>query len=125
MKNLWMFQLVRDNDFYRENEFQSPHKGRSDSLSSNEDQDSSERIGFPQIIDEIFKLLPEDRFPSKADSSSVLRPKSNIAKTSLKKRNLYYISNNELLIFLRERKPGNSSSVKYFISSNGLFSRAN
>ena len=38
---------------------------------------------------------------------------------------LYYISINELPIFLCERKPGNRSPVNYFISSNGLFSRAN
>ena len=38
---------------------------------------------------------------------------------------IYYISNNELPIFLCERKPGNRSPVNYFISSNGLFSRAN
>ena len=40
-------------------------------------------------------------------------------------RVIYYISNNELLIFLCERKPCNRSPVNYFISLNGLFSRAN
>ena len=55
--------------------------GRSHSRSSDEDQDSSERIGFPQIIDEIFKLQLADRFPRKADSSSsssVSHPLSSI-----------------------------------------------
>ena len=40
-------------------------------------------------------------------------------------RVIYYISNYELPIFLCERKPGNRSPMNYFISSNGLFSRAN
>ena len=38
---------------------------------------------------------------------------------------IYYLYDNELPIFLCERKPGNRSPVNYFISSNGLFSRAN
>lgn len=66
-----------------ESDFDSDTKRRSLSRSRDDEPDPLESIQFSQVIEEIFNLLPSDRFPKEADSSipsssSIPRPKSSI-----------------------------------------------
>ena len=70
---------VRNNDFDVENVTHNTSRV-SRSPSSGEENESFVGIKFPQVIEEIYKLLPEDKFPRKENSSaaSIPKPKSSI-----------------------------------------------
>lgn len=70
---------VRNNDFDVENVTHNTSRV-SHSPSSGEENETSVGIKFPQVIEEIYKLLPEDKFPRKENSSStsIPKPKSSI-----------------------------------------------
>ncbi|MCG7878353.1 MAG: hypothetical protein JAY75_14405 [Candidatus Thiodiazotropha taylori] len=70
---------VRNNDFDVENDTHNTIRA-SRSPSSGEENETSVGIKFPQVIEEIYKLLPEEKFPRKehSSSSSIPKPKSSI-----------------------------------------------
>ena len=68
---------VRNNDFDVENITQSTSRV-SRSPSSGEENETSVGVKFPQVIEEIYKLLPEDQFPRKETPASTPKPKSSI-----------------------------------------------
>ena len=70
---------VRNNDVDMENITHNTSRV-SRSPSSGEETETSVGIKFPQVIEEIYKLLPEDKFSRKENSSSALipKPKSSI-----------------------------------------------
>ena len=70
---------VRNNEFDLENVTHNTSRV-SRSPSSGEENESFVGIKFPQVIEEIYKLLPEDKFLRKENSSaaSIPKPKSSI-----------------------------------------------
>ena len=68
-----------DNDFESEERSYSSPERNSTAEQNEENPDTEERLRFSSVIEEIFKLLPSEKFPSKADAStSISRPKSSI-----------------------------------------------
>ena len=58
----------------------------SRSPSFGEENETFVGIKFPQVIEEIYKLLPEDKFPRKENSSSasISKPKSSVEEDIVK-----------------------------------------
>ena len=77
---------VRNNDFDVENVTHNTSRV-SGSPSSGEENETFVGIKFPQVIEEIYKFLPEDKFPRKENSSaSIPKPKSSIEEDIAKQK---------------------------------------
>ena len=83
-----------------DDDFQSPSKSKSQETTTNiadsqfhsnveppEFQDKEEKFSFAQVIDEIFNILPEEKFPRKeTGTEDNPRPKSSIESEMVKEK---------------------------------------